>query len=312
VARASVIIVNWNTRDLLARCVSSVLQTTSAAEVDIVVVDNASSDGSCDMLRARFPSVRQIMNRTNLGFGRANNQAAEICSAPYLLLLNSDAQLQPQALDHLLALADQRSRAAVIGARLLHPDRRFQSSHIRFPTLGRQFLVLSGIGRLLVRSPYPSFGPEIEAGPQRVEWVSGACMLVRREAFVALGGFDTGYFMYGEEMDLCYRLRQSGWEVWYHPAAVALHEGSASQSRTPASREAQLYRGTVRFFRKHRGSLAAQLMSAQILTLTAIKTLVHGTLRACTGGRWGRTVVALSEIRRQLRDEVAAPVVPAS
>lgn len=304
-ARVAVIIVNWNTRELLARCVRSVLESISPTEVEIVVVDNASTDGSLDMLRERFPQVRRLANASNVGFGQANNLAAAACSTPYLLLLNSDAQLQAETLSRLLGLAEDRPRLAVAGAQLRNPDSSFQSSHFRFPSLWRQFLVLSGAGRWLLRPRYPSFGPQADQGPQCVDWVSGACMLVRSEAFVACGGFDRGYFMYGEEMDLCYRLRQAGWEVWYHPAAVALHEGAGSQAQVPTSREAQLYRGTVRFFRSHYGALPACLLGAEILALTAIKTVVHAMLRVSSGGRRGRPVVALSEVWRQLRAETS-------
>lgn len=298
-AAVSVIIVNWNTRALLAQCIESV-RTTAAGDVEIVVVDNASADGSVAMVRECFPAARLLANAENRGFAAANNQAVAATDRPFILLLNSDAELTVGTLAALVDVLAQQPRAAAVGAQLRDFDGSFQASHAAFPSLAQSLLVQSGVGRLLYGAWYPNDGPRADATACSVDWVGGACVLVRRSAFDAVGGFDESYFLYSEEMDLCYRLRAAGWQVWYQPAAVARHRGGGSSSGT--SREALLYGSQVRFFRKHYGAPAAALLKSEIYAFTAIKRVVHGLLHLGSRGRYGRMVVPLRELRRQLRD----------
>jgi len=300
VATITVIVVNWNTRELLAECLDSVEATAGDLDLETVVVDNGSSDGSQDMVRARFPAVRLIANDDNLGFGRANNQAIAATQTPYVLMLNSDARLTPGALQRLLVRLDSAPRAGLVGAQLHHPDGTFQLSHVRFPSLGREALILSGLGRALFGSWYPSFGPDGDGRAQVVDWVSGACMLARRAALDDVRGFDEGYFLYGEEMDLCYALRQVGWEVWYEPRAVVLHRLSASSAGQLEAREARLYRGRMRFFRKHHGTGAARLFAAELYLFTPPKIALHRLLHGLSGGRRGRPIISLAALRQAL------------
>jgi len=293
VSRAVVIVVSWNTRELLAECLASVVETASEVDVETIVVDNGSSDGSLEMVRERFPAVRLIANSDNVGFARANNQAIDASDAPYALMLNSDATLRPGALDRLLKCIAAAPRAGLVGAQLRNPDGAFQFSHARFPTLGREALILTGLGRVLRGPWYPSLGAEAEAGACVVDWVGGACMLARREALHAVGGFDEGYFLYGEEVDLCYRLRRAGWEVWYEPAAVVSHRGAGSARRL-ATREALLYRSRRRFFHKHYGAVSARLLAAELYVSTPPKIVLHGLLRGLSGARGEWSLVCLA------------------
>ncbi len=299
----SIIIVNYQTPDLLAQCLVSIAATAAGVSVETIVVDNACRNGSLETVRAGFPAARLIVNATNVGFARAVNQGSAESNGAYVLLLNSDAQLRPNALQLMVALAAARPRAAVIGARICNPDGSFQASHMPFPSLGQEFLMLSGIGRLLHGPWYPSSGPDDGPTPHAVDWVAGACLLLRRDAFAAAGGFDAGYFLYGEEMDLCYTLRQRGWEVWHHPQAHVTHVGGASSRRGDTERETQLYRGRVRFFRKHYGRTPARLLRSQIYAFTAIKRVAHGLLRWVTRGRHGRHVVPLRALSAALHQE---------
>lgn len=303
VATVAVIIVNWNTRELLAECLASVAETTEGLDLETVVVDNGSSDGSPDMVRERFPRVRLIANCDNLGFAAANNQAIASTATPYVLMLNSDARLRPGAVRCLLERLVSAPRAGLVGAQLRDPDGAFQLSHVRFPSLGQEALVLSGVGRLLYGPWYPSFGPDRDERARVVDWVGGACMLARRDALNDVGGFDEGYVLYGEEMDLCYALRRAAWQVWYEPAALVIHHGGASTARLAEAREARLYRGRVRFFRKHYGAGAARLLAAELCLFTPPKIALHGLLRALSGGRVGRRTISL----RALRDTLADP-----
>jgi GT2 family glycosyltransferase len=297
----SVIIVNWNTRELLAQCLQSLYATTSDLNFEIIVVDNASVDGSAEMVRHKFPYVRLIQNAQNVGFAQANNQAVAISQGCYILLFNSDAIATSSAIQSLVSLANAEPCTGIVGAQLLNADGSFQASHTPFPTLWQEFLVLTGLGRLLRGCWYPSRGPGEDKGPQVVDYVEGACMLVRREALENVGGLDEGYFMYAEEVDWCYAMREKGWQVWYQPAAKVIHlGGGSSQSRRP-QREGDLYRSRVRFFRKHYGDRAAKLLKLQIYSLTAIKIAIHGLLRLVSGGRYGRPVVPLHYLAMELK-----------
>jgi len=295
----SIIIVNWNTRDLLADCLDSIASSGIAGDLNIetIIVDNMSTDGSQAMVRQRFPHVRLIANAENVGFARANNQGITVSNGHYALLLNSDALATPGSLQALIRLAETKPRAGVVGAQLLNPDGSFQASHTPFPNLWQEFLILSGLGRVLHGRWYPSRGPEEDRGPQIVDYVEGACMLVRREAFENVGGLDEGYFMYAEEVDWCYTMRAKGWQVWYQPAAKVIHLGGGSSQNRRTQREGNLYRSRVRFFRRHYGDRAARLLKLQIYGFTAIKIVVHELLRLVSSGRYGRPVVSLRELR---------------
>jgi N-acetylglucosaminyl-diphospho-decaprenol L-rhamnosyltransferase len=296
----SIIIVNWNTRDLVVGCLQSIYDTTSGLEFEVIVVDNASCDGSLGMLRRRFPKVRLVENPENVGFAWANNQAIAVSQGCYVLLLNSDAVATPGAIQSLVSLADEKPRAGIVGAQLLNPDGSFQASHTPFPTLWQEFLILTGLGRLVRGRWYPSRGPGEDQGPQIVDYVEGACMLARRRAVEEVGGLDEGYFMYAEEVDWCYAMNQAGWQVWYQPAAKVIHLGGGSSQNRRPQREADLYRSRVRFFRKHHGDRAARLLKLQIFGFTAIKIALHRLLRLASAGRYGRPVVPLRYLATEL------------
>jgi N-acetylglucosaminyl-diphospho-decaprenol L-rhamnosyltransferase len=298
----SVIIINWNTRDLLADCIDSIEQTNTGLKLEIIVVDNASTDGSSEMLRKKYPHVRCIENSENVGFARANNQAMRVATSPFFLLWNSDAFATPGAIQALFNLAQTHPRAGLVGAQLRNPDGTFQASYTPFPSLWQEFLILTGLGRMRFGNHYPSRGPQESSGPQKVDYVEGACMLVRREVFEQTGGLDEGFFMYAEEVDWCYSIKQAGWEIWYQPAAVVTHLGGASSTGRRTQREADLYRSRVRFFRKHYGDLPATLLKWQIYGLTAIKLGVHQILRWASRGRYGRQVVSLRQLNTKLRN----------
>ncbi len=283
----SIIIVNWNTRDLLCDCINSALRTTAPLNIEVIVVDNASSDGSVAMLRGQFPFVKVIANSKNVGFARANNQGAAASCASCHSPGNGVNEASPAV--------------GLVGAQLRNPDGSFQASFTPFPGLWQEFLILSSLGRRLYGQWYPSRGPQACKETSIVDYVEGACMLVRREAYQAVDGLDEAYFMYAEDVEICYALRQKGWQVRYQPAALVVHlGGGSSQSRRP-DREGDLYCSRVRFFRRHYGAAAALALTAQILAFTAIKTLAHTFLRLISHGRYGRPVVPLSRLAVQLR-----------
>lgn len=297
----SIIIINWNTRDLLAACLRSIDRTANEINPEIIVVDNASRDDSCEMVRRDFPQVRLIENSENVGFARANNQAARIALGQTIFLFNSDAELQAGSLQRMLDLIKKEPKAGIVGAHLLNPDGSFQASYTPFPTLWREFLILSGLGRTFKGRWYPSHGPDVAKGAQAVDYVEGAALLIRREVYLQLHGLDEGYFMYAEEVDLCYTFHKAGWQVWYQPEAHILHHGGASSRNRRTQREGDLYRSRVRFFRKHYGNWTANLLKLQIYMLTAVKLVFHKMLRLLSLGHHYRPVISLRDLSGQLK-----------
>jgi GT2 family glycosyltransferase len=205
----AVVIVSFNTREVLERCLESVI---AAVPAETVVVDNGSTDGSVDLVRTRFPRVRLIVNDVNLGYGGAANLGIAACSAPAVLLLNSDTLLAPDALGALGAYLAERPRAAVVGPKLVKLDESLQRSAFAYPSVADTLLGESGMHLLVRRVPllrerfYRTWSHSVS---RRVPWVVGAALAIRRSAFEAVGGFDDTYFMYGEEVDLCRRIERS-------------------------------------------------------------------------------------------------------
>ncbi len=297
----SIVIVNWNTRDLLAGCLQSLHDTVRQARFEVWVVDNGSEDGSVALVRERFPQANIIANAENVGFVRANNQALPRCRGRYVLLLNSDTQALPDSIDKTVRFMDQHPRAGLLGVQLLNADRTFQASYTPFPTLWREFLILSGLGRWLVRPTFPSCGPQAGRNARRIRgYMEGAYLLARREAVAQVGGLDEHIFMYAEDVDWCYRFDRAGWQVWYLPDAPIVHLGGQSTRKRQGRMEAELYRGRVYLFYKHYGPLAAWGLKVLIYAFTLPKMVAHGALRFVTRGRKGRVVTDWQELRQAL------------
>ena len=293
----SIVILNWNTSELLMQCLDAIVQHIGDVTYEVIVVDNASTDGSQAMLTQKHPWVRLIQNTQNVGFAKANNRGMRESTGESMLLLNTDAFVQAGSLQAMLQVLREHARAGIVGAHLRNADGSFQASHSPFPNLGQEFMILSGLGRLLHGAQYPSHGPEDNNGAQPVDYVEGAALLVRREAFEKAGGLDEGFFMYAEEVDWCYTMQQAGWQVWYAPAAVITHLGGGSSKNRKTAREADLYRSRVRFFRKHHGVASATLLKSLILTAVTAKHIWHGALRRVTGGKRGRAVTTFRQMK---------------
>jgi len=253
----SIIIVNWNTKNLLAGCLGSVeenVQTLERLNVETFVVDNASSDGSAAMVREEFPWVRLIANAENVGFACANNQAIRQSQGHYVLLLNSDTEIYPRATNLMVGFLETHPVAAGCGPRLLNADGSLQASCHPILTPGREFWRLMFLDRIWRRATYNQRRWDQEE-PRRVEVIKGACLLLRRKALDQVGLLDEQYFMYTEEMDLCYRLLAAGWELWWTPRAAVRHYGEASTRQIAEDMYVQLYRSKAQFHRKFGGEL---------------------------------------------------------
>lgn len=255
----SIIIVNWNTKNLLGRCLRSLEEhegTCRRPSVEVFVVDNASTDGSAVMVRAEYPRVRLIVNAENVGFARANNQGIEQSEGRYVVLLNSDTEVHPGALEAMVAFMDEHPEAAGCGPRLLNGDGSLQASCHPMLTPGREFWRLMFLDRIWRRATYAQQRWDLKI-PRRVEVIKGACLMLRREVLDEVGLLDEQYFMYTEEMDLCYRMLQAGWGLWWVPAAVVKHYGEASTRQIAEEMYVQLYRSKVQFHRKFGGEREA-------------------------------------------------------
>lgn len=264
----SIILVSWNTCDLLIACLESLPAALGDVQGDVWVVDNASIDATVETIRTRFPDVNLIVNKQNVGFAAANNQAIVACSGRYVLLLNSDTIALPFSIAQLVRFADAHPQAGVTGPMLLNADGSFQSSFARFPSFANELLSVTGIGKRLIYRDYPGYGPAHAQAPRCVDYIAGACMLVRRDAISEVGLMDEHYFMYSEETDWCYRMRRAGWEIWFTPTAQVIHYGGQSTQKWKHAMIRSLYRSKVRFFRKHYGlwqSLALQMMFFVVL-----------------------------------------------
>lgn len=307
----SILIVNWNTRDVLHGCLKSIYEQTLGVTFEIIVVDNASTDGSAKMVRQKFPSAILIENSENRGFAAANNQGMAIAKGKYILLLNSDTIVLDNAIAKTKAFADANPKAAVVGCRVLNPDRSLQPTCLMFPSLLNMVLSTFWLHRFFPKNKF--FGrAELtwwdKNDVREVDVVGGCFMLVRRDAMNQVGLMDEQFFMYSEDVDWCYRFHKAGWKVIYTPSAEIIHLGSESSKQATTKMMLQQRGSKLLFLKKHKGYFAyalASLLTASFFLLRVpywllmglfsekerIKCLgmmcvyITGTLYALVGGR---------------------------
>jgi GT2 family glycosyltransferase len=248
----SVIIVNWNTRDLLRNCLNSVYRIAPDLTFEVIVVDNASRDGSVEMIREEFPDVSVMVNMENSGFGAANNQALAVMKGRYALLLNTDAILTEKSAPELFHFMENHPDAAMACGQLLNEDGSKQNSIANFPTLLTLLANVSLLEYLFPRH-FPSKRYE-HREPVRVDSGVGACLIIRKKAMDVVGMFDERYFFFFEETDWAYRMHKAGWKVYHVPAALVYHLQGQSIGGNIRSR-IEFYRSRYQFFRKWKGRL---------------------------------------------------------
>jgi N-acetylglucosaminyl-diphospho-decaprenol L-rhamnosyltransferase len=274
----AVVVVNHNTGDFLDRCMSSIASSAGELRVEVVVVDNASSDGSAD--GAAGPGVQLIRNPDNRGFARAANQGIAATDAPLLLLLNPDAEVVGGSLPALVKVARERPRAGAVGALVRNPDGSVQPSARRVPRLG-EALGHAFLGPIWRRNPwtrsYTMAGWD-RSSEREVEWVSGSAMLLRREALDEVGTFDEGYFMYVEDVDLCTRLRRAGWEVLFSPELEVVHQIGVSTHGQRGPMAFAHSDSIYRYFAKHRATGARVLLKPAVRVALWLRALLMSAL----------------------------------
>lgn len=289
-ATLSVIIVNWNAGAALEECLQSIFRGDQwEGDLEVFVVDNASTDGSQARAIRAYPAVRLVQNPENRGFAQACNQGLRRARGEIALLLNPDVILYPHAIRRLADFMTQRRDAAVAGPKLLNPDGTVQGSARRDPSLWTGLFGRSAIlTRLFPRNPFsrrelPGLAHPGEE-PLGVDWVSGACLMVRRAAYESVGLLDERFFLYWEDADWCLRLRAAGWKVYYVPGASAMHRVGVSRTRRAVRSAIDFHRSAYRFYRKHylpspRHPMIAVLLGGLLLSLGA------RVLRALLAGR---------------------------
>jgi GT2 family glycosyltransferase len=299
----SLIIVNWNTRELLASCLRSLDAERNPGWCEIIVVDNASADGSADMIASCFPQITLVRNDSNVGFARAVNQGVRIAKGAYLLLLNSDTEASFDTIERCLHYLEDQPDVAAVGCRMVFANGKVQSSCFRFPSLLGVFLNSSCLSHLMPHSGllnWDRYGHRNWEGPTNVDCVMGSFMLLRQTAIEGNVLFDETFFMYGEETDLCMRWRKKGFRVVHLPDVTIKHLQGGS-AKTPAvaawAREA-CARGELRCILKRQGSLAAYC--ANILMLLGTLPRVVFWVAADVLDRTGKT----PKWRRALRTRV--------
>lgn len=251
----TVVIVNWNTLRLLRSCLESMGKLFGDSRFEVIVVDNDSSDGSPEMVESSFPSVVLLRQTENLGFSRGNNVGIRAANGRYILLLNSDTEVLGDALEKMCVHMEAHHDIGVLGAKLLNPDHSIQLSCRRFPSyrtaLFHRYSILT---RLFPRNRYSSEYLMTRTGHEEVmevDWVSGACLLARREAVIGVGLLDEEFFMYAEDVDWCYRMKRAGWRVVYFPAAEVMHHIGKSSRKMPVKTTYERHRSMWLFYRKH-------------------------------------------------------------
>jgi GT2 family glycosyltransferase len=255
----SIIIVSWNTKRLLRDCLISIYEQAGNVDYEIIVLDNASTDGSAEMVKSDFPEVVLLENPENRGFAAASNQGIAASRGRYILLLNSDTVILNNAIEKVISFADMHPETGVIGCRVLNPDGTLQPTCFMFPSLLNMVLSCTYLYKVFPQSRF--FGREHMTWWERdnsmeVDVITGCFMLVRREAFERVGLLDERFFMYGEEADWCYRFKINGWKRMFTPTGEIVHFGGQSTSQKPVAMIVQLRVSILKFVRKHYGWVA--------------------------------------------------------
>jgi N-acetylglucosaminyl-diphospho-decaprenol L-rhamnosyltransferase len=263
----SVVVVTFNSAEWIERCLASVRGR------ETIVVDHGSTDGTLEIVRREFPDAR-VIEQENVGMGGGNNTGMRVASGRYFLLLNADAWMLDDAVERLVEFADEHPDAAVVGPRLLNPDGSLQRSARAFPTLWRLTTEYLFLRKLAPRSR--ALNTFYEGGfdhdeVRQVDWLFGACLLVRRDAADEVGLFDEDFFMFSEETDWCYRFGEAGWSVYFFPGAEAVHVGGASHG---GSLFAENVRGHLRFLAKHHGTREAERARRLLLAGVRVRLLL--------------------------------------
>jgi GT2 family glycosyltransferase len=287
----SIIIVNWNVRELLRGCLRSVVRDQESGMLtpdpcllttEVIVIDNASSDGSAAMVAAEFPAVRLVTNGENRGFTGGNNQGINLARGRYVFFLNPDTIVAEGALASMVSYLDEHMDVGVVGPQLCYGDGSLQSSRRRFPTFATALFESTPFAWHWPANPWARWyrmedqkagdrGQKSEDKGQEVDWLVGAALMTRWTVLEQVGGFDEGYFMYSEELDWCRRVKPAGWRIVYLPVAQIIHYEGKSSEQAATARHIRFQTSKIRYFRKFHGPRAAGFLRAFILGAFAVE-----------------------------------------
>lgn len=264
----SIVIVSWNTKQLLVECIESISVENAAFPIEVIVVDNASTDGSAEEIAERFPWVRLIRNESNLGFAKANNIGIRSATGNYVCLINSDVKLRQGCLVELHRFLEGHPAVGIAGPRILYPDLTMQMSCKSFPSLWNSFCAAVGLDKLFPKSKLFSgdhmafFGHDTT---RPVDVLAGVFWMVRRGALEQIGLLDESFFFYGEDVDWCKRFWESGWEVVFYPDAEAIHHLGSSSSNAPVKYYIEQRKAKLSYWRKHHSRVNCGVLKLIIL-----------------------------------------------
>ena len=278
---------------MLKRCLKSIYTNAHKISFEVLVVDNGSSDGSQEMIKEEFPQVRLIENKDNLGFARANNQAIKRSSGKYELLLNSDTLVLENALEIMVDFMERNPQVGMCGCRLLNEDGSVQPSGGRFPDLFTAFLHMTKLNYLYPGNRFSRrfMGAGLDGDEaEGVDWVTGACLLVRRQAMEEIGLLDERFFMYCEDVDWCWRMKDAGWKVCYLPRAEVVHYRSRSYEEGSLRIFLEGYKSWFIYLRKHFPRAKIGILKLLVLTVELVKSVLRP-------GKFERFCLFLKEVK---------------
>ncbi len=298
-ADLSIIIVNWNSAAFIKRCLASIYANTKELVFDIVVVDNGSSDGCGEIVRRQFPGVIFIQNEENIGFARANNLGFDHSVGRNILFLNPDTEIIGAALQEMLSFLESRADAGAVGCKLLNSDLSLQTSCIqRFPSILNQALDADYLRAMFPKSALwgtkPLYGNS--GRPAAVDVISGACLMIKRSVFEKVGRFATDYFMYAEDADLCYKIKQAGWKSYYVDRASVIHHGGCSSDAKPENNFAAIMmrESLLKFMWLRRGKWYAAAYQWTMALVAVFRLFLLGIILLLTIGKLRRHSLCLA------------------
>ena len=276
----SAIIVSWNAREYLRGCLKSIRECGGLAMTNVIVVDNASTDGSPEMVEREYPEAKLIRSAENLGFARANNLVLNDITTPYVAFINSDVVVHPGCLETLVRFLKAHPGVGLCGPKVFGGDGRLQLTHRRLPTLWNTLWRSLALDTVVQRFAQGMNRTPQESESHSVEALTGCFWLARRKAINEVGGLDERFFMYAEDIDWCMRYRQAGWNIMYVPEATATHFGGASSANAPLRYSLEMLRANIVYSRKHRGPAGHALFYILSLLHHSLRVAIRGTERA--------------------------------
>ena len=274
----SIIIVSWNVRELLRACLTSIAANPGDLDLEVIVVDSGSGDGTPTMVAEDFPWVTLVARPDNVGFARGNNIGIRRAHGDLILLLNPDTEVVEAALSTMVDYMQAHTAVGVVGPQLLYPDGTIQSSRRRFPTLATGFWESTWLEPCAPQRVLDAYYVQDRSDDviQDVDWMMGAALMVRRETVEEVGLLDEAYFMYSEELDWCYRIKAAGWRVVYLPAARIIHHEGKSSEQAVTARHLYFQRAKLRYYRKYHGRAAAALLRLFLLANYTWQLVLEG------------------------------------